>query len=84
MASNNKLQDQQASVLDEAYKLGFMDGYGTGYDDGAEDATANSEALINDLENQNELLNELVDSKDQVIDVMASNAGKTLQMAKSR
>ncbi|NKC15641.1 MAG: hypothetical protein GKR94_26630 [Gammaproteobacteria bacterium] len=84
MSSNNKnennLQDKQASILNEIYKLGWMDGYAEGYDDAVED----TENALNDLENQNELLRDLVQEKDSLIDELASNAGKSLQAVKKR
>ncbi|MCY0965333.1 hypothetical protein [Parathalassolituus penaei] len=78
--NENNLQDQQASILNETYKLGWMDGYAEGYDDAVED----TENALNDLENQNELLREIVEEKDSLIDELASNAGKSLQAVKKR
>ena len=80
MGSNNNnkdsnLQSQQANLLDQTYKLGWMDGYADGYDDGVEDT---------ETENKLELLQEVLEKKDQVIDELASNAGKSLQAVKKR
>lgn len=85
MGSNNNnkdsnLQSQQANLLDQTYKLGWMDGYADGYDDGVED----NETALNDAENELELLQEVLEKKDQVIDELASNAGKSLQAVKKR
>ncbi|UPW19486.1 hypothetical protein M0C34_04185 [Agarivorans sp. TSD2052] len=83
MGFNSKernLQDQQASVLEETYRLAWMDGYGEGYDDGVED----TEAKQNSVENELELMRELLAQKDQVIDELATNAGRSLQVLKKR
>lgn len=82
MGSNNDqnkdLQDKQADLLDQTYTLGWMDGYSEGYDDAIDD----SQNALNKLENENELLNEIIESKDNVINEMASSVGKALQTVK--
>lgn len=75
---NKDLQDKQAELLDQTYKLGWMDGYSEGYEDAVED----SQEALNKLENQNELLTELIESKDEIICELASNAGRSLQAVK--
>ncbi|MFA9385007.1 hypothetical protein [Vibrio crassostreae] len=78
--NDTSLQNQQASILDETYKLGWMDGYGEGYDDGV----ADTETALNNLENELELMEETAKEKDSIIDELASNAGKSLQAVKKR
>jgi hypothetical protein len=80
--SNDKddLQNQQANILDETYKLGWMDGYAEGYDDAVEDA----EIALNNSENELELLGEIAEKKDLLIDELATNAAKSLQAVKKR
>jgi hypothetical protein len=84
MGSNNNngtnLQDQQASILDEVYKLGWMDGYSEGYDD----AVADTETALNNLENELELMEDSVKEQNRLIAELASNAGKSLQAVKNR
>lgn len=75
---NKDLQDKQADLLDQTYTLGWMDGYSAGYDDAIED----NQNALNKLENENELLTELIDNKDNIINEMASSAGRALQKAK--
>lgn len=75
---NKDLQDQQADLLDKTYTLGWMDGYSEGYDDAIED----SQEALNKLENENGLLADLLENKDEIINELASNAGKSLQAVK--
>lgn len=75
---NKDLQDKQADLLDQTYKLGWMDGYSEGYEDAVEDG----QEALNKLENENDLLSELIEKKDEIIDELASNAGRSLQAIK--
>lgn len=75
---NKDLQDQQADLLDKTYNLGWMDGYSEGYDDAIED----SQDALNKLENENSLLADILENKDEIINELASNAGRSLQAVK--
>ncbi|EJL6924981.1 hypothetical protein NMT03_001005 [Vibrio alginolyticus] len=85
MGSNNNnqendLQDQQANLLDETYRLGWMDGYAEGYNDGVED----TETALNNAENEAELLQEQLEQQEALIQELGSNAGKSLQALRNR